>query len=490
MAALQALLGSETEDFPLHGLRRMLELHPACAEGPPEQAGAAAAQEESGPERAARLLEERHLASLQRMDQLLDALQRAEGQLSGELRGERQAAAEREQRAEAAELQRAQQECAISALRADVDDAERELGDAEHRYRRLRARLAESSAARLRTAHASAMDDLLEIAEDPIELLHEMAGRENTLCSLEDRQLEGDEVLRKHLLELSRLRLEHDRAPTPPLQGGAVDARAEAEGEIQSSQRVVRSLSFTMDELRDRKLRAEDSRLQRQQELDALLRREAELREQQAQLRVSLGEAQAALAECVRCHDGGQLSEREVQIKLEEAMMLLKAIAISFATDTDFIGDVCAHCSSAPAAAEASPPPLFAPPAPGPAETGFEAAFGLVRSYIVSVHGEQGSGQRWVLRQRGARPDEDHVEALLGALKQLVICYDAMPPAVRRALPNALEVARNSGPLCALARDLMQAALGEGGALPREQPQQPAAGAQRARGRPSRERRD
>ena len=137
-----------------------------------------------------------------------------------------------------------------------------------------------------------------------------------------------------------------------------------------------------------------------------------------AALAQGIAEVAAAAAASGAGGGGDAAAAAAIGARLDEAMMALKGVGVSVRDDYAFCGDVFEAWADAEGASE-----------------GFQVAYRYLEEYVAEAHGAQVAGERWRLAAaHEARYDE--VEALLSAVKQMVVCYDMLGPVQRRRLAD------------------------------------------------------
>eukprot|EP01062_Namystynia_karyoxenos_P003290 TRINITY_DN11171_c0_g1_i1.p1 TRINITY_DN11171_c0_g1~~TRINITY_DN11171_c0_g1_i1.p1 ORF type:complete len:539 (+),score=231.07 TRINITY_DN11171_c0_g1_i1:101-1618(+) len=412
-------------------------------------------------------LEERHQQQREVLCLTVNKLREAQTLLTKAMAEEADGRDGYERGVEAAEQRNADLEVGVRRLQVEVEDATSKLAELAQLERQLHARREESAAAAERCERVNAEDSVLSgDPEDWVAWLQEVEGREVDLRDLEDRMLGVEELIEKQMLELEQLRGE---AAALQREGPGADTL-----ELEKQRQVAQALQRTLHKLQQRRDEAARKREKLRGQVGEIEAQAAELAEEQAGLQQRLeaellaqDRTEQALGRELEAANSAQQSEEQYR-QLEEAMMLVKAAAINLALDTGFISDVCAtyRCGAAPggpsAAASdsgsAAPPPAPSP-SPGPergpsAAEGFDAAFSFLRHHITRVHGPQREGDRWLLRHPERAPEADEVEGLLSAVKQMVVCFDAMHSDARRRVPLAREVTRNGTNIREMAFDL------------------------------------
>eukprot|EP01065_Artemidia_motanka_P018940 TRINITY_DN2232_c3_g1_i1.p1 TRINITY_DN2232_c3_g1~~TRINITY_DN2232_c3_g1_i1.p1 ORF type:complete len:681 (+),score=274.46 TRINITY_DN2232_c3_g1_i1:57-2045(+) len=403
-------------------------------------------------ERAAELEAER--AERQKgFDQLLAQLLEAEEHLRVESAAERDAADRWDDELSVVEERRAKQDCMLSSLRIEAEDAARRLADAAQRERRLRTRVREGQAASRRAEQGLAVEEVLSGAsEDCPALYKEITAREFVLREMEDRRLNVDELIEEQLRELGRLRQAHDdgAAEEAPLAG--------VQAELRRSERLARTLGYSLSERLEMLGAAEKRRSALREQVRELTDQEVGQLRQAEELRRELQAAEQLRDAAERQHSGYRalLSQGELQAKAMESVTLLKAVTICLATDVAFVGSVSERFAGAADPPPATRGPFPPPPAPPPALAGMVDAFYALRQAVVDIHGPQRDGERWLLRRPGQLPADTEVEFLLSMVKQMVVCFDILGSIQRVPQAVALEIARNGSNMLSLTTELQR----------------------------------
>ena len=321
------------------------------------------------------------------------------------------------------EKAKAEQEWLIKALGEEQSSLLNELTQKTERYEEIRKALLSEVG-------------LDEMPEDDEQLAAVLQSREAVLREFEDRALSADEMKEKNDKTIAELEEQYRT-----LASESTRFFTESEATMQERQQESDDITnLYKDLLRQKEAAAEHLSLGRQS-FDSQREHHREAEIQKAQLEetleyVTVDRDQEAIRITGELTNqlGDPASGCRVQ-KMEEVMMLLKAVSINCSADYQFTGEVNQLWSS-----------------PEDSLNGFLIAFRYLEDYIYSAYGEQPRGQRWMLSGlHDARYDE--VEALLSSVKQLVICYDHMHMSQKRRVYISEDIIRNAAHLRRLAEE-------------------------------------